>query len=163
MSLTNIKQIQDRLLNIALEITSILEKHEIPHFIGYGTLLGAVRHQGFIPWDDDFDFFLFDDSYEEAINVLRKELNQNYFVEDKLTEENFFHGWSRVKDLNSVVSYKEKTDDSIYRKQGLTIDLFRAYYTSFGNLNQFMNEQKLSYLNRKLKHGIISENEYNVS
>ena len=68
----DIKRVQERLLKMAKEIASILEDHDIPYQIAFGTLLGAVRHKGFIPWDDDFDFFLFDDSYEKAMEVLQK-------------------------------------------------------------------------------------------
>ena len=70
----DIKRVQDRLLEIAKRTAAILEKHDIPYQIAFGTLLGAVRHGGFIPWDDDFDFFLFDDSYEKAMEVLAQEL-----------------------------------------------------------------------------------------
>ena len=49
--------------------------------IAYGTLLGAVRHEKFTLWYDDFDFYLFDDIYDLAIEYLRKELLDNYFAE----------------------------------------------------------------------------------
>ena len=68
-----LKKVQGRLLEMAKSICSILEKNDIPYMLAVGTLLGAVRHQGFIPWDDDFDIFIFDDVYEDAIKCLRKE------------------------------------------------------------------------------------------
>ena len=54
----DIKRVQKRLLEMGTVIARILEKHDIPYMITFGTLLGAVRHHGFIPWDDDFDIFL---------------------------------------------------------------------------------------------------------
>ena len=66
----DIKVVQKELLKMGKAVCDILEKNQIPYFIALGTLLGAVRHQGFIPWDDDFDLFLFDNSYEKAINCL---------------------------------------------------------------------------------------------
>lgn len=58
LSLDDLHEIQRRLLRIALQVTTILERHGFKYSIAFGTLLGAVRHQGFIPWDDDFDFLI---------------------------------------------------------------------------------------------------------
>ena len=63
------KQIQERLLSMAKSICGILENNEIPYMITLGTLLGAVRHGGFIPWDTDFDLHLFDESYDVKLDV----------------------------------------------------------------------------------------------
>ena len=68
----DIRKVQQCLLRMAKEIAGVLEGNGIQYFIAYGTLLGAVRHQGFIPWDDDLDFYLFDDSYDRAIELLRE-------------------------------------------------------------------------------------------
>ena len=72
----DIKRVQNRLLEMAKATAAILEKNNIPYQIAFGTLLGAVRHGGFIPWDDDFDFLLFDDSYDKATEALARELPQ---------------------------------------------------------------------------------------
>lgn len=53
-----IKRLQGVLLNIAKATKVILEKHKIPYMLALGTLLVAQRHNGFIPWYDDFDFFV---------------------------------------------------------------------------------------------------------
>ena len=96
-----VKRIQSRLLEMAVAVRDILEKHHIPYFLTYGSLLGAVRHQGFIPWDDDFDLYLFDDSYDEAMKVLGAELPGDMFLEYWETEPLFFHAWAHVKDMHS--------------------------------------------------------------
>ena len=83
----DVGRVQSILFSMAVEIKNILERHKIPYMIAYGTLLGAVRHKGFIPWDDDFDFYLFDDTYDQAINWLRRELSGQYFVEDQISEQ----------------------------------------------------------------------------
>ena len=83
----DIKRVQNRLLEMGKVIADILERNNIPYMITFGTLLGAVRHGGFIPWDDDFDMFLFEDSYEKAMEVLSKELPMDMFLENKDTPQ----------------------------------------------------------------------------
>ena len=74
----DVKKVQKRLLEMAVVIRDILEAHQIPYFITYGTLLGAVRHKGFIPWDDDFDLYLFD----EIIHI-KEEADKADYIKEK--------------------------------------------------------------------------------
>ena len=89
---------------MAVVIRDILESHNIPYFITYGTLLGAVRHQGFIPWDDDFDFYLFDDSYDKAIHALRAEMPVNMFLEDEDYK-------TFLKDMRELLKHEKEFKD----------------------------------------------------
>jgi len=158
----DIKKIQNRLLEMAIDTTTILEKHNIPYMIIFGTLLGAVRHQGFIPWDDDFDIFLFDDSYDEAIKHLKNELNENFFVEDKTIEPNYFHAWNRVKDKKTIAKCCFYEHDNIYHNKGLIVDLFRIKKLKFSELQLYRAKEYLSYLERRKKLNIIDEDVYNT-
>lgn len=156
----DIKRIQKRLLDIALSVSTILETYNIPHMITFGTLLGAVRHEGFIPWDDDFDFFLFDDTYDEAIELLRKELPNNLFLEDGKSEPLYFHGWAHVKDLYSEVICDEFPQDSLYKHHGLSVDLYKCTEIFESDLLKFRTEEHIAYLERKLNHNFITSEDY---
>lgn len=156
----SIKQVQTRLFDMAKEISSILEENDIPYMITFGTLLGAVRHKGFIPWDDDFDFFLFSDTYKKAINILRKELPPNLFLEDEESEPLYFHGWAHVKDLNSEVVCTEYPQDGIYEHKGLSVDLYIAKEMEEKDLDFYVIDQHIAYLNRKYLRNLIDKYVY---
>lgn len=80
----NIPERFKALQSIQLEILQYLDrftkKHNIKYYLVFGTLLGAVRHHGFIPWDIDIDVSLMRDDYERLLNLLREEKNAPYFV-----------------------------------------------------------------------------------
>lgn len=159
-SYENLKEVQHRLLEMAVSIKAIFEKHNIKYFITYGTLLGAVRHKGFIPWDDDFDFYLFDEDYDEAIEILRRELPHDLFLEDEKSEPLYFHGWIHVKDLKSYAEYTLYPQDEIYSHKGISVDIYRAYKIDFNAEKAFRIKKHIEYLNRRYSKGAIEETEY---
>jgi lipopolysaccharide cholinephosphotransferase len=160
-TIKEVKQVQQRLLEMAKAIRDVLEKHNIPYFITYGTLLGAVRHQGFIPWDDDFDFYLFEDSYDKALQVLRQELTPDMFVEYFDSEPLYFHYWAHVKDMNTIVTCDLFPSDGHYAHKGISIDLYKTTLIKEENEKRFKLTEHLNYLKRKRKVNLISDDEFN--
>ena len=65
-------------LEVLSVIADVCERHHLQYFADYGTLLGAVRHKGFIPWDDDIDICMLREDYMELIRVLPDELPQGF-------------------------------------------------------------------------------------
>lgn len=155
-----LKKVQERLLSLAVATRDILEKENIPYFITYGTLLGAVRHKGFIPWDDDFDFYLFDESYDDALKVLKQNLPNNMFLEYFDTEPLYFHAWAHVKDLRTKRDCKQFPQDSVYAHQGVSIDLYRIKRIKEDEEILYRTNEHIKYLDRRKKLHLITEEEY---
>ena len=156
----DIKRVQDRLLEIAKRTATILEKHDIPYQIAFGTLLGAIRHGGFIPWDDDFDFFLFEESYEKAMDVLAQELPSDMFLENEKSEPKYFHGWAHVKDVNSECQCDLYPHDSLYAHKGVSVDLYKMTKIYERDFAQFRLDNAIAYIERRKQLGFITEEDF---
>ena len=91
--------IQLDLLNKLLEVC---QKHDIKVFAFAGTLLGAVRHKGFIPWDDDVDVCMERKEYERFLEVCNDEFPHPYFLQTALTDKRHFCGYARLRNSNTT-------------------------------------------------------------
>ena len=67
-------------LQMLEKFDEICQKHNLTYYAYYGTLLGAVRHQGFIPWDDDIDVVMFRDDYEKFQAIAPEEFKERIFI-----------------------------------------------------------------------------------
>lgn len=93
---TAIKQAWANALDILAEIDRICTKYDITYFADWGTILGAVRHGGFIPWDDDLDICMKRDDYIRFREVAGNELPENYCIHDYESHENHWLFLARV-------------------------------------------------------------------
>lgn len=78
------RQIQLLSLELLRLFDKICEKHNIEYWIDYGTLLGAIRHRGFVPWDDDVDISMTRTNYEKFIKIFPEEINKIEEIKDKI-------------------------------------------------------------------------------
>ena len=119
----NLRTCQLKQLSILEEIDKICKRHDIPYWLDGGTLLGAVRHQGFIPWDDDIDIAMRDEDLQRFIQVAPQELNKTLFLQTPNTDPEHKEPIIKVRDLNSL--YIENGDDfSAAYQKGLFVDIF---------------------------------------
>ncbi len=76
-------------LNILYDFIQVCEKHDINYFLVWGTAIGAVRHQGFIPWDDDIDIGMLREDYDKFTAVVGQELGDRYKLTTPVTEKGY--------------------------------------------------------------------------
>lgn len=114
-----IKKIQ---LDMLKEVDRICNKHNIRYCIGWGTLLGAVRHKGFIPWDDDADILMLRRDYRKFSKVCKTELEEKYFFQDDESDDAYLWGYAKLRNTNTC--YIRCGQEHIPCKTGVFIDIF---------------------------------------
>ena len=122
-----LRKIQLIQLEIMKQVDTICKKHNIKYFLCGGTALGAVRHNGFIPWDDDLDIALPRDQYNRLLNVLKTELPEQYWLQSYATDEHYWQPFAKIRKVGTVYKEKgmEKLDDTAC---GVWIDIFPFDY-----------------------------------
>ena len=104
------------------EFVRICDKHGIKYFVQGGTLLGTVRHGGFIPWDDDVDVSLHRDDYEKFLAVAGEELPDYYFLQTKDTDPEYPNNFAKIRD--SRTTFIESSAKNLNINHGAYIDIF---------------------------------------
>jgi lipopolysaccharide cholinephosphotransferase len=85
---TNLDVVQNKILEIAIYVDEFCRVHNIQYYMMGGSALGAMRHKGFIPWDDDYDIFMTYDNYTRFINACKKDLDtERFYLQEENTDE----------------------------------------------------------------------------
>lgn len=114
---------QYRMLSMLIEIDRICQKYNIPYFLYGGTLLGAIRHQGFIPWDDDLDIAMRRKDYDKLMKILPHELSDGFALQTNDTDKNYFYFFAKIRDRKSYLE-EYCGYDRFFKEKGIFIDIF---------------------------------------
>lgn len=110
------------MLEMLKELDRICRKHDIPYFLFWGTLLGAVRHDGFIPWDDDLDVAVMRKDYKKLLKVLPDELPEQFVLQTNDTDSNYFYFLAKLRHKKSLLHDEPFAD--VLKERGIFIDIF---------------------------------------
>lgn len=108
-------------IDLLLQFDKVCKKHGLRYWLAGGTLLGAIRHQGFIPWDDDIDVFMPRADYEKLMG-LASEFEEPYFLQTPFTDPGYFFGFLKLRNTNSTYISPMFVYQGIH--QGIPIDIF---------------------------------------
>ena len=121
----SVDYIKSEILNILKAFKSYCEEHDLGYMLVYGTLLGAVRHKGFIPWDDDIDVGMLSDDYVKLEQNAKRDPYIDKHKRYKLAvpgDKNYAYSFMKVIDTKYVIREKNVSDTYSI---GLYIDIFR--------------------------------------
>ncbi len=110
-------------LDLLAEFDRVCKKHGLTYFADGGTLLGAVRHQGFIPWDDDVDVIMYREDYEKLAKVAEQEFQHPYFFQSPYTDPGLVTGGSKLRNSNTTL-ISDFDHKRPFRNKGIFIDIF---------------------------------------
>lgn len=96
-----LKKLKTAELNILKDFIAVCEKHNIKYFMCWGTAIGTVRHQGFIPWDDDIDVGMLREDYIKFVHVAKKEMSDHYYISTPKTMKNYASGVIKVQRIGT--------------------------------------------------------------
>lgn len=117
-----LKELQLVELDMLKDFIKVCEILELKYFLAGGTLLGAIRHKGFIPWDDDIDVVMPREDYEIFLEKAQDLLDKEYFVQNYKTDPEFVLSFSKIR--NSETTFIEKTSKNRNINHGVYIDIF---------------------------------------
>lgn len=132
----SLKKLQNMCLSILIDVDSFCRKHNIFYSLAYGTLLGAVRHHGFIPWDDDLDICMRRDQYEKFIQLWLAEKPEGYFLQNKDTDPDYSQSFTKIRKENTT--FLQEADIPGKYHHGVFIDIFPMDRVPSGRIQQMV-------------------------
>ena len=123
-------------LNILIKLDEICEKNGLRYYLAFGTCIGALRHKGFIPWDDDIDVLM---PYSDAKRLidLQNEFGEKYFVQSKETDPDYRSIAMRIRDEDTTCI--ESDENGLKTHKGIYVDVYPFYECSNNKIVRTMD------------------------
>lgn len=142
LSKEQIYKLRQTELDILRSFIHVCSQLNLKYFVVQGTLLGAVRHQGFIPWDDDIDVGMLREDYEVFLKKGQALMPDGYFIQTCDTDPEYPHGFAKIR--NSKTAFVETTCKNLKMNHGIFIDVFPFdYYPERSFTRMVLNCRKL--------------------
>lgn len=135
-------------LEIAKEIKRVCDLLNIDYFLDSGTLLGAVRHKGFIPWDDDLDIGMLRKDYDRFIKEANEVLDKRFFLQTWDTDEKYGNIFAKIRKNNTTYIEEAAIDSGAHN--GIYVDIFPYDVFPENNKKQKCQRKKLYILKRAI-------------
>lgn len=118
----DMKEIQNQVYIILQEVDRICRKNRIPYFLSAGTALGAIRHKGFVPWDNDIDIGMLRKDYNNFQKIVKRELGSEFYYQTLQPNRDFYYPFDQV--VKNHTSYVQLEHKDAKFHHGFHIDIF---------------------------------------
>lgn len=143
MKIEDYKEYQGILLQIMNEVHRVCIENNLRYYLIGGSAIGAVRHKGIIPWDNDLDIAMPRSDYEKLINIYSSQLDNKYRLIDYTTEKDFRTTHALVVLNNSEIAFKSEINRPECKRYGIFIDILPLDQCPNSNRKQYLQEKKL--------------------
>lgn len=143
-----LEQLKITLLEIMSDFDAFCKTHQLSYFLIGGTLLGAVRHKGFIPWDDDLDVVMPRDDYQRFIKLFHEEAQTKYVIQSIETDENYWLPFAKLR--KNLTLYDDLPTRYVESHRGIFIDIFPLDHAQEPDHKGQGRKVKLAKLLRKI-------------
>lgn len=124
MAEIKLRPVWDAIVDIYRAFAQVCEANGLRYYLGYGSVLGAVRHKGFIPWDDDMDVIMPRPDYDKFCEIADKALPQHFKLVTIYNTKEFVAAFAKIQDSRADVYAKVKEVSGHPLGQGLFLDIF---------------------------------------
>lgn len=146
-----LRKLQLTQLKILEEVHMICQKYDIKYYLIGGTLLGAVRHKGFIPWDTDIDIAMKRDDYERFANICLNKLTNNFSYIYYKNQKKYYSPHAKVCLNDTMLIYSNKTKNLKHENKCIYIDVFPLDNVPFDKKKQ-KKQRKLLKTIKKIRY-----------
>jgi lipopolysaccharide cholinephosphotransferase len=156
---TQCRQAQLVALHLLEVFRLICDRHGLRYWLTYGTLIGALRHKGFIPWDDDLDVWMLESDYRKFVSYAKEELPDDVYLELPSDNCRMENGIARLRDNYSCGFVKHSRRMLLNDHHGISIDIFPLYKAGSNNLvsNWILHQYETTYGKwRRAKYGNVT-------
>ena len=150
-----LKHLQQVSLKILKYLIKICEENNLTYFLYGGTLIGAVRHQGFVPWDDDIDVIMFREDFEKLNEILEKNIDDEYRFMNVLNDESYHYTWGRLLLKNTL--FKEWWANQVDYTPNIFIDIFILDNIPNNKFKRFIHRWTCYLLNMLSSYSLIKQ------
>lgn len=156
-----LKHLQKVQIKIFKYFSEICEQNDLTYFIYAGSLIGTVRHQKFVPWDDDIDVIMFREDFEKLDKIFKMEINEDYEFLNVLNEETYHYTWGRLALKDTV--FKEWWADQVDYTPPIFIDIFILDNIPNNKIKRFIHKWSSFTLNQLTMYSYLKyENETKI-
>lgn len=140
-STISLRDIQKLEINILKEFDAFCQKEKLTYYIAYGSLIGTIRHHGFIPWDDDVDIVMPREDYEKLIDRYEK-ITDRYVLFSMYNKEHWPYAYAKCVDMNTEM------EEATYKsgKLGVYMDIFPLDGVPEDSVRRMLHLQYVNFL-----------------